>query len=147
MTIIWSVVIALALITEIFTFELVSIWFACGGIVALILELCGVGLVWQLVVFFIISIIAIILTRPLFKRILAKAEGNTNLDVIVGEKYKVFSAITVDTKGTVKINGVVWNAEEVDGEPCEVGDDVSVVEFKGTTVRVKKINKIQEEEK
>ena len=145
MTIIWSVVIALALITELFTFELVSIWFAGGGIVALILELCGVDLVWQLVAFFIISIVAIILTRPLFKRILAKAEGNTNLDVIVGEKYKVLSAITADAKGTIKINGVVWNAEEVNGEPCEVGDDVTVVEFKGTTVRVKKINKIEEE--
>ncbi len=146
MTIIWSVVIALALITEIFTFELVSIWFACGGIVSLILELCGVGLVWQLVAFFIISIVAIILTRPLFRRILAKAEGNTNLDAIVGEVYKVLSPINADAKGTIKINGVVWSAEEVDGEACVANDEVSVVEFKGTIVKVKKINKNHKEE-
>ena len=139
MTIIWSVVIALGLLIEIFTFELVSIWFSVGAILALILQISGVGLVWQLVSFFAVSIVAIILTRPLFKRILAKSEGNTNLDALVGDRYKVLTPITVDDKGTIKIKGVVWNAVEVDEEPCDVDDLVEVVRFKGTTVIVRKV--------
>ena len=139
MTIVWSVVIALGLLIEIFTFELVSIWFSAGAIVALILQISGVELVWQLVAFFAISIVCIACTRPLFKRILAKSEGHTNLDVIVGEQYKVIKAITKEENGTIKINGVIWNAEEINGEECAENALVEVVEFKGTTVKVKKI--------
>ena len=138
MTIVWSVVIALGLILELFTFELVSIWFAVGAILALILQIVGVSVVWQIVAFFVLSIVAIAVTRPLFKRILSKSEGNTNLDAEIGTSVKVSTAIIGDEKGTVKINGVVWNAIEINGKDCLPKEVVKVIKFEGTTVVVEK---------
>ena len=42
-------------VVEIATVGLTSIWFAGGALISLILCLCGVGLGWQIGVFFVVS--------------------------------------------------------------------------------------------
>ena len=62
---IWLGVLAVALILEFITMELVSAWFALGAFVALILAACEVSLEVQWIVFGLVSIISILLLRKI----------------------------------------------------------------------------------
>ena len=61
---IWIGLIILFVVVEIATVGLTSIWFAGGALISLILCLCGVGLGWQIGVFFVVSLILVAFTRP-----------------------------------------------------------------------------------
>ncbi len=109
MIIIWSVVIATTLLLEFFTVDFLSCCFSFSGIVCLILAACGVDLIWQVLVFFVVSIIAICATRPLVKKFLHKPTVPTNLDQYFGKKVRLLADV-VDGKTSLKINDVVWTA-------------------------------------
>ena len=60
---IWVTVILVCVVLEaVSPLQLVSIWGAISGVVALILELCGVDMAIQIVVFLVLTVILIILT-------------------------------------------------------------------------------------
>ena len=70
---IWLGVFVLAFVIEAITQDLVSIWFGLGALVAL----CITGFTdwWvQLIVFVAVSAVALLATRPLVKKILARSE-------------------------------------------------------------------------
>ena len=52
---IWLGVVALSIIIEFVTADLVSVWFIFGGLVAMILALFDMQLIWQLVAFIALS--------------------------------------------------------------------------------------------
>ncbi|WRK52339.1 hypothetical protein SD457_18300 [Coprobacillaceae bacterium CR2/5/TPMF4] len=66
---IWLGITIVAAIIEILTTDLVSIWFAAGGIVSLIACLLGASQTIQIVLFAIVSIFTIIIVRPIAKNI------------------------------------------------------------------------------
>ena len=48
----WGIVTAVALVVEFLTADLITIWFAAGGLVTLlIVALVDISLIWQLVIF------------------------------------------------------------------------------------------------
>lgn len=149
---IWLAVVAASLIIEFISMDMTSIWFAIAGLVCLILAAIG-GIGWeiQLIVFIVLSAILLIFVRKFTKRMLlhSDADDKTNLDKIVGTRTKLLSPITDDKKGTLSINGVVWNAISEDGEPIDEGKVVEVVKVASTKLIVKKIvgtlEKVQEE--
>ena len=51
-TIAWAVVVVAAVVIEISTVNLTSVWFAIAGVVSLILALFKIDLIWQVLVFF-----------------------------------------------------------------------------------------------
>ena len=69
---IWIGVIALAIIVEVVTDQMVSVWFVPGGIVAVILDFCNADTVWQVLAFLLVSAIGIVV----FKCLLAKKFPN-----------------------------------------------------------------------
>ena len=56
---IWIGVIILAILIEVITDQLVSIWFVPASIVAIILDFCSVDIVWQVLVFLLLSAVGI----------------------------------------------------------------------------------------
>ncbi|MBR5250686.1 MAG: NfeD family protein, partial [Clostridia bacterium] len=61
MTILWICVTLLAIVLEIVTIQLVSLWFVGGGIVAFVMSLFdGVSWQWQLLAFILVSVILLI---------------------------------------------------------------------------------------
>ena len=70
MILIWLSIIIVATIIEIITVDLVSIWFAIGGVGAAIATLLHLSTSIQITFFIVLSFICIILTRPLAKSIL-----------------------------------------------------------------------------
>ena len=65
----WLAATILMFILEAVTVNLVSVWFALGALGALIAALLGAHLWLQIVIFFLVTILTLILTRPLVKSI------------------------------------------------------------------------------
>ncbi len=138
--------VAVALIAvEVASVDLVAVWFALSALIVGIVKgiAPNLGLIWQVVIFVAISAVLVIATRPLVKRLMRKKKGTeTNLDLLIGTRVLVLEDIKNDyATGTVKINGVVWNARSVDGMDIERDSFVVVRDIQGNKVLVEKDNK------
>lgn len=89
MTIIWIAAIIIFGIAEAATAGLVSIWFVVGAVAALVATELGAALWLQFAVFLIVSILALIATRPLARKMLDKTIVPTNADRVLHHEAKV----------------------------------------------------------
>ena len=138
MTLIWTVILVLAIIAEAITIDLVSIWFAVGAIVALISQVffhATLGI--QIALFVIVSVACVILSRPLAKKYLRRNTVKTNYDRIIGKHAMVTKSITADQKGEVKVLGTYWSASSLNNEIIEEGQHVEILTIEGNHVVVK----------
>lgn len=139
---IWLGVFLITILLEALTQELVSVWFSLGSVIALILSAFPV-IEWyyQVVVFAIVSLLLMILTRPVAKRVLQNAIRYTNVDEFVGKRVRVMKEITQFENGEVKLHDIIYHASllEEETEPISVGEIVEIVTFKGNKVVVRKI--------
>lgn len=140
-TLMWTVVLLISVIIEAITIDLVSIWFGVGAVAALICEALGLSQVLQVVIFAIVSVICIIISRPLAKKYLRGNTIKTNLDRVIGKHCLVTETITADTKGEVKVMGTLWSAVSLDNIKIEAGQYAEVVSIEGAHVVVRKIEK------
>lgn len=135
---IWAVAFVLTLLIEIFTVELVSLWFSVGALVAFILALCGVNTTIQIVVFIVVSIVLTISLRWVFMKLLKNTKGKTNLDTVIGSVHTLIKPITDEEAGEIKVNGVIWSAIS-NGESIEQGKKVSILAVSGNRFIVKEV--------
>ena len=106
---VWLAAFVLAIIIEACTQEFVSIWFAVGSLVSLIIN--TLVPIWaEVIIFAIVSFVALILTRPLVKKMTERSARYTNVDEFVGKRVKVNKAISKFIAGEVKINGIEYTA-------------------------------------
>ena len=140
-TLIWTIVLVIAVIVEAITIDLVSIWFGIGAIGALICDFLGIHEVVQVIVFAVISIICILITRPLAKKYLRGNTVKTNLDRMIGKHCLVTEMITADQKGEVKVMGNLWAATSLNNVIIPAGEYAEVVSIEGSHVVVKKLDK------
>lgn len=136
---VWLGVMIITLLLELCTMELVSIWFTFGAILPFILEVAiGLAIEWQLVIFIVLSALFIACLRKITKKFLLRnSEGKTNLESIIGKKYKLIEPITENSNGAIKINGVVWTAVCENSESKQTGEMVEVVKISGNKIIVK----------
>lgn len=135
---IWVSVIIGTLVFEFITYGLICIWFSIAGVIALILEICGVSVWTQVIVFSVVSLGLLLGLRRICLKLLKGNNEKTNSDSLVGKKVKLVKAITGNEVGEVKINGVVWNAISVDGGDLNQDEIVEIVEITGNKIIVKK---------
>jgi len=136
-TTVWIAAIVIFGVAEAMTAGLVSIWFVIGSVAGLITAVCG-GKIWlQVVVFFVVSIAALIATRPLVARMSKKDNVATNADRVLGDLARVTEDIdnTVPT-GAVYIDGKTWSARSADGTVIKAGRMVRVVRMEGVRLFV-----------
>lgn len=140
---IWLGVFIITVIIESLTQELVSIWFSLGSVIALILSAFP-NISWyvELVVFTIVSLLTLALTRPFVKKLLFNAIRYTNVDEFVGKRVKVVSDISKFENGEVKIRDIIYHASLMEEETETIKKDeiVEIVTLKGNKVIVKKNN-------
>ncbi len=143
---IWLGVFLIALIVEASTQEFVSVWFSAGAVVAMCICFF-VPLYVQIIVFAVVSLAALILTRPLIKRLTARTERFTNTDEFVGKRVMLEKGVTKFEAGEVKINGVVYQAvlAEDSDEEIKKGSIVEMVALKGNKIVVRMIENKGEE--
>lgn len=132
----WSIVAIIAIVAEIATQQLVSIWFAAGSIVSLILALCHVPTWVQIAVFVVVSLILLALTRPIAKKIYSFGIQNTN-HLEVGKIGRVIQPIDAEQgTGRVRVDGVDWIAISVNGTFIEKETSVKVLSVEGSKLIV-----------
>jgi membrane protein implicated in regulation of membrane protease activity len=113
---------------------LVSIWFAGGALVAVILSLLEISPLTQVIVFFVVSIGLLLSTRKIFVEKLNTGKENTNVDALIGDTGQVIMAINPMEVGQVKVNGQVWSA---------IADDQLLTLEEGTYVTIKAIEGVK----
>ena len=134
---IWLAVIIISVAVEAFTLTLCGIWFAAGGVAALIAASLSVGLMGQWIVFIVFSAL-LVLVRPLCRRFLGSRQQATNSDRIIGQTAVVTEPIdNVLETGAVKINGKIWTARSMTDAQIAIGTRVTVVEIRGVKAIVK----------
>ena len=139
MAIYWFMACLVLLFIEISTVNLVSIWLAIGSLYAMMLAIVTDNLLVQLIMFIVISIIALLITKPLVKKFRKTDIVPTNLYRVIGKRADVIKEITADKYREVKVLGVVWTAAG-DGN-FKVGDKVIVKSIDGVKLIVEKEEK------
>ena len=117
-TIYWLAIFVVLLIIEIVTMGLTTIWFAGGALIAFCAGLMGFGTTVQIVVFLAVSIVLLVMTRPIAVKYFNQERQKTNAESLIGQQALVLEDIdTMQAVGRVEIRGQEWSAktDEPDG--------------------------------
>ena len=131
--IVWIAALIVAIIVEIITMGLTSIWFAGGALVALIAAALNGPLWLQIACFVVVSVLLLVFTRPVAIKYFNKGRVRTNAESVVGKKAIVVSTIdNLQGVGQVTVEGQEWSARSAeDGSVLEKGTVVEVVAISG----------------
>jgi len=140
MIIVWSVIVALAFLLEFLMYNMVSTWFAFGGIVALISAPFDLFWPWQILIFVTSSLIFLLAFRPFAVRFIKTKTTPTNLDANVGMKVKLLKD-SDDGKSEIQINDIVWKVACPEGS--KIGDVMFITGMQGNKYIVD-VNKKEE---
>jgi len=143
---VWGIVTALSLILEFVTACLISVWFAAGGFITLLVTVIWseIPIIWQCVIFVASSCALLFATRPVFKR-LTKKDVKTNTDALIGKRIKIGKQQN-DNAIYHKIADVEWRIVEDTDEELKEGDYVEIVKIKGNKLVVDKVKKSNKKE-
>lgn len=137
---IWLIVMAVMIVVEISAPGLVSIWFAAGALAAYVAALLGGGTAVQVMVFVLVSVVLLLLTRPLAKKYINERAAKTNKDTIPGRTAIVTEEVNnLAATGRVTIDGLPWTARAAtEEEIIPVGEEVVVEKIEGVKCIVKR---------
>lgn len=138
MLIFWVVLLVVLVVIEAVTAQMVTIWFAAGAAAGIVAELLGAEVWLQWVVFIAVSAIALIVTRPLVRKLTKTKIQPTNADRCIGQTAVVTEDIdNIEGKGQVQVNGTVWTARSSDGSVFRKDEHVTVEKIDGVKLIVK----------
>lgn len=148
MTIFWLIFTVVAALLEAATVQLVSVWFAAGGLAACITSLFTDNILIQVGVFLAVTVLALALTRPIVKRIKDKNKTSTNSDRYIGQIGVVLEEIdNENAKGLVRVGSSKWTARSVDDTIIPKDSRVKVLSIEGVKIMVELIDNSTEENK
>ena len=138
---IWGAIIAVAIILEAATNQLLSIWFVFSGLLVFVLSLFDIPLVYQIIIFAIVSFILLIITKPLVKKLMRFKKEDTNLGRVINKQAVVIQNINnLQGIGQVSLGGNIWSAKTADNTVCIAKDEIVVVkDIQGVKLIVEKI--------
>lgn len=143
----WLLLAAIFIVIEIISLGLTTIWFAGGSFVAAIAGACGAGLPVQIVLFLVVSVALLVLTRPLAVKHLDNKTEKTNAEALVGKTAVVLQEIhNLRETGQAKVNGMEWTARaKEDSQIIPEGEVVTIVAIEGVKLIVEQVEPEKEE--
>lgn len=124
----WLILFVVLLVIEIITLGLTTIWFAGGAIVAFVASVLGAPLWIQIVLFFLVSILLLFVTRPIALKYLNANRTKTNAESLIGKIGVVTAEINnLRGEGSVIINGQEWTARTVENSQTIEKDQLVIV--------------------
>lgn len=142
MVFVWIAISIGALLIELLTpSALISIWFAVGGVIGAVASLVHLPVEVQIACFAIVSIVSMLIVRPIASRYLRGNTVATNADRFLGENAEVIQMIKKNEWGQVKVNNTIWHAVSIDGEEIEEHAMVKVLAIEGAKLLVRRIDK------
>lgn len=140
MSIFWLIFAIVMGVIEAFTVQLVSIWFAAGGLAACVTSLFTDNIWIQLLVAVAVTVVTLIATRPFAKRVINAKKTHTNSDKYIGKTGVVTVDINVlEGSGQVKVGPSVWSAKSVSDTDIPKDTKVVVKSIEGVKLFVEPI--------
>lgn len=132
----WLIFAIVFFVIEAATINLTTIWFGIGAVVALVLDLLGLGIATQLLAFFGVSVVTLVLflmvLKPKFKIGKDEPMPRTNADRILDHEGTVLKTIDPITgTGLVLVCNQQWTATTRGQEPIKAGNRVRVLAIEG----------------
>lgn len=139
MLIFWLVLLIIAIVIEVLTMGLTSIWFAGGALVAILATMLGAPMWLQIVLFLVVSLLLLFFTRPIAVKYFNKDRVRTNVESLVGRQAIVTSEIdNLQGIGQITVGSQEWSARsEDDRQRLPVGSVVIVVAINGVKLIVR----------
>jgi membrane protein implicated in regulation of membrane protease activity len=127
-TLIWLIGAGILTVIEAVTITFFFIWIAIGAVAASLVSYYGGPLWLQMIIFAIVSVVLIIVTKPLAKKLNQNTALKHTKDTLIGKRCIVTKEIdNSKSKGEVKLDGVFWKAKSSqDNIVIKEGNDVYV---------------------
>lgn len=135
----WFIAFVILLVIELVTVNLVTIWFAIGAVAAIITTIFTDSILIQSIVFVVVSVIALLITKPLINKFKKFEVEPTNSDRVIGKVGEVTQKIGKNKYGEVKVYGNTWTASSK--QVINVGERVKVLSIDGVKLVVEKEKK------
>lgn len=122
---IWILLLAIFVILELISMGLTTIWFAGGVMIAMIANLLGAGIWWQILLFLSVSLVLLFFTRPIATKYFNQNRVKTNLDSLIGKQAVVTTSIrNLQEEGRVMVDGKEWTARSADASRAIEKDQI-----------------------
>ncbi len=142
----WIIVIVGFLALEAATVGLVCIWFAVGGVAALIACALKLDFWVQVVVFLGVSGLVLAVLRPVARKYLNSRRKPTNADRVIGMIAPVTETIdNIAGTGAVVVSGKTWTARSASGGNVAEGALVKILSIQGVKLIVEEAKPAQVE--
>ena len=136
----WLMAFIILVVMEFLTMGLTTIWFAIGALVAFFASLFGASFWIQIILFLVVSLVVLVVYRPLAVKYVNSRRTKTNVDDLVGKEAKVTEKIdNLNQTGRVILNGMDWSARTTIGGTIDVDTIVKVIEVKGVKLIVEPV--------
>ena len=133
----WSVLLLVFTIIELFTYEFFSLCFSFGSVSALVVSLFDANIVVQIIVFLVVSGLLVIFIRPIAYKVLKVTHSPTNSDMLIGKEGVVVEKISnLEQSGRVNVFGQNWAAKNVTDAKIDVDSKIVVKSIEGVTLIV-----------
>ena len=128
------------LILELGSGDLFLMCFAIGALGGSLAAALGGGVILQIIVMAICSLLSVYFIRPIALKYLHKSDENrvSNADALMGREGRVSQTIEAGGYGRVAIDGDDWKAVSEDGERIEKDSNVIVVGRESIIITVRK---------
>ena len=137
-TIVWLGIFLVLLVLEIISLGLTTIWFAGGALAAFAAALLGANIIIQAVLFLVISLVLLVVTRPIAVKYFNNNLAKTNVENVIGKTAKVSRQIdNVNSLGEAVLEGETWMARSENNEIIAEGTLVTVVAVEGVKLIVR----------
>lgn len=136
----WILIFFVMIVVEVITVgNLVSVWFALGALGAWLCSFVTDSLAIHVIVFAIVSLVSLLIVRPLAAKALRGNVISTNADSLIGRQFTLSAPILENKWGEIKINGASWSATTARPETLPEGCRVEVIAIEGVKLIVRKI--------
>lgn len=139
--VVWLVILVVLLAAEAVTLGLTTIWFAGGALVAFGLAIAGTEVLLQIIVFCVVSVLLLVVTRPAAVRWFNRSRTRTNVESLIGETAVVTERIdNLEGRGQVQVRGQVWSARAAEErQKVETGKKVKIKKISGVKLIVEEV--------
>ena len=124
--------------------HLISVWFAVGALIALLVSLMGGQLWLQVAVFLVVSCALLAALWPLVRKFLKPKVTATNVDSVIGSTGLVTASIdNVTAVGQVKLGAMYWTARSTSGDPIPEGTLIRADRIEGVKAFVSPVEEME----
>ncbi|WP_295216884.1 NfeD family protein [Ruminococcus sp.] len=136
---IWGGLLVLTVVAEIISQQLISIWFAAGALAAFVAACFGASPVVQCVLFVAVSVLLLVCTRPIVKKVFTFGIKDTNTQEIGRIAVVIQPIDPIKGTGRVRLDGVDWIAVSQNGAVIPEQTSVRIEAVEGTKLFVSQL--------